>query len=267
MRTIAFASGKGGSGKTTLAVHMAEGLRRRGNRVLLVDLDPLGHATAWLLGLSGVGGKGTAEALLADAIQEEHLRAVPDHDGLHLLPATLALHGAEKAIAGEPHPDGALRAILRDAGERWDFAVLDCQPNIGTLTLNAIVAADGIVAPIAPTGLGAIGGLRLLESMVKKLQRRTGSEEEGRILGYVLFGADERTNLPDEVREVLRREAPGKLYRGAVRISVAGQALSFQRRTAWDDGADPRGAEDYPAILRETLARLEGTPGLRKVKG
>ena len=72
MQVVALASGKGGSGKTTLAIHVAEGLRRRGSRVLLADLDPTGHATAWLLGMAGADGQGAADALRE--LQSAHIR-------------------------------------------------------------------------------------------------------------------------------------------------------------------------------------------------
>jgi chromosome partitioning protein len=266
MRTLALASGKGGSGKTTLAIHLAEGLRRQGRKVLLVDLDPTGHATAWLLGLAGVDGKGAADALREDRIEEEHLRPVEGREGLHVLPATMALHTAGKWIAGEPRPDEILRGLLREVGERWDYALLDCPPDLGSLTLNALCAADGVVAPVLP-GVLALGGLRALEGTVAKLERRGGEGQVARILGYVLFAADPRENLTGEARELLKREAPTRLFKAEVRVSTAAKVLPLRRETAWDEGADPRGAEDYPAVLRETLSRLDaGGARLRKVR-
>jgi chromosome partitioning protein len=229
-----------------------------------VDLDPTGHATAWLLSLAGVDGKGTADALREDRIEDDHLRLVEGRDGLHILPATLALHSASKWIAGEPRPDEILRGLLHDTGERWDYAIVDCPPDIGSLTLNALCAADGVVAPVLPSVL-ALGGLRALEATIGKLQRRGGGQV-ARVLGYVLFAADPRENVTSEARELLRREAPEKLYRAEARVSTAAKVLPLRRETAWDEGADPRGAEDYPAILRETLARLEGGARLRKTK-
>lgn len=265
MRVLALASGKGGSGKTTLAVHLAEGLRRQGRKVLLADLDPTGHATAWLLGLTGVEGRGTADALRDDRIEDAHLREVEGRPGLHVMPSTPALHSIGKLLAGEPRPDEILRGLLRDVGERWDVAILDCPPDLGSLTLNALCAAEGVVAPVLP-GVLALGGLRALESTVATLERRGGGQV-ARVLGYVLFAADPRENLTDEARELLKREAPSKLFRSEVRVSTAAKVLPLRRETAWDDGADARGAEDYPAVLREVLTRLDGGAKLRKVKG
>ena len=135
MRTLATASGKGGSGKTTLAIHLAEGLRRQGRRVLLVDLDPTGHATAWLLGLAGVDGKGAADALREDRIEDAHLREVEGRPGFHVLPATPALHAAGKWLAGDP-PPGRTK-ILRGPPARGGRAVGLREPRLSTGTSEA----------------------------------------------------------------------------------------------------------------------------------
>lgn len=265
MRVVALASGKGGSGKTSTAIHLAEGLRREGRRVLMVDLDPTGHATAWLLGLAGTTGLGVAEALLDDRITDAHLRQVEGRPGLDLLPATVKLEGVGSRLGGEPGAERKLRALMREAGERWDAVVVDTPPNLGILTRNALCAAEGVVAPILP-GVLSLGGLRALEGTVAALARAYDGQV-ARVLGYVLFAADSRENLTAEARELLHREAPAKLYKAEVRTSAAGKVLPLRRETAWDAGADPRGAEDYPAVLRETLARLDGGAKLRKVKG
>lgn len=267
MRAVALASGKGGSGKTTLAIHLAEGLRRQGRRVLMVDLDPTGHATAWLLGMAGATGQGAAEALLNDQLTDAHLRQVEGRPGLDLLPATGALQKVEGRLASEPGSDLIFRTLLRDAGERWDFVVIDTPPTLGALTLNALCAAEGVLAPVLP-GVLALGGLRHLEGTLATLRRRYGEGEVARSLGYALFAADARKNLTDEARELLHREAPGRLLKAEVRVSTAAEVLPLRRETAWDEGADPRGAEDYPAVLREVLQRLDaGGPRFRKVKG
>lgn len=266
MRVLALASGKGGSGKTTLAIHLAEGLRRQGRKVLLADLDPTGHATAWLLGMAGATGLGSAEALLDSQLTDAHLRPVEGRPGLDLMPATVRLQGVEGRLAGEPGSDFLLRTLLRDSGERWDAVVVDTPPHLGSLTLNALCAAEGVVAPVLP-GVLAFGGLRSLEGTLATLRKRYAELPVARMLGYVLFAADARKNLTDEARELLNRDAPGRLLKAEVRVSTAAEVLPLRRETAWDDGADARGAEDYPPLLREVLQRLDGGAKLRKVKG
>lgn len=264
MRTLALATGKGGTGKTSLAVHLAAGLAREGKRTLLVDLDPTGHATGWLLGLAGAAaGKGTAEVLRDERITEEHVRQVEGRPGLELVPSTRALTNLDLALGAEVGGHAILREVLDGAAGRWDFAILDCPPSLGFFTLSGLCAAEAVLSPVPATPL-ALAGLRLLEdtAAVARKRLKVGAE----LLGAVLFAADAREAITAEVRALLEREAPGVLFRSEVRVSTAAKALPVSRGLAWDPGADARGAEDYPAVLRETLARLDGRK-LRKVKG
>jgi chromosome partitioning protein len=88
MRTIAITSGKGGAGKTSLVTHLAAEFALQGRHVLVVDLDPTGHLTTWLLGAGSPPTKGTAEALLGETIAPGHLMPVPGRERLTLLPST-----------------------------------------------------------------------------------------------------------------------------------------------------------------------------------
>jgi len=271
MKVLVLASGKGGSGKSTTAVHLAVGLARQGRRVLLADLDPQGHATAWLLGLDDVPKAGTAEALLANKLGPEHLRRIeePNLRGekggmLELLPSTRALHTADLSLAPEPGGHVILREILEEyRGEGWDFAILDCPAALGFYSLSALCAAHGVVAPVPPTFL-ALSGLRQLEERISLASKRLGAN--ARLLGYLLFAVDPRKTITGESRDLLRREAKDRLYRAEVRVSTAAESLPAHRCTAWDQGADSRGAEDYPAVLAETLERLDEAMEHRKAR-
>lgn len=258
MRTLAVANAKGGTGKTTLAVHLAAGLARQGKRTLLVDLDPQGSASTWLLGIDHGVGAGTAEALLAKRIGPDHVHLVPGYEQrLMLLSATPELEVAKERIASRPVAHLTLRRALRDIAGSYDFAVLDCPPAVGFFTVAALCAADAILAPVLAAYL-SLAGLRRLEELVAEV--RDGLESAVEILGYVLFAADPREAITAEARTTLQG-AGARLFRGEVRISTAAKALPAARRTAWDDGADERGREDYRSVLRETLAKLGALTG------
>ena len=263
MRTIAVAGAKGGVGKTTIGVHLAAGLAQKGKRVLLVDLDPTAHATAWMLGLDPVA-KGVADALREDRLGAEHLRDVPGRTGLALLPSTRPLAAAELALASEEGGQAILRGILEENEDRWDYAVLDCPPNLGLYTVSALVAADAVFAPV-PCAYLSLSGVRLLEESVARVAKRLGSK--ARLAGLILFATDEREAITAQTREVLQRDAGELLLAAEVRVSTAAKALPARRMTAWDDGSgDARGREDYGRLLPEVLQRLDGRR-LRKVTG
>lgn len=256
MRTFAIANSKGGVGKTTLAVHLATGLAREGHRVLLADLDPQANATGWLLGPLEPAARGVADVLTKGRPPDAgELHPVPGRDGLTVLPSTPSLAGADLALAGEVAGETVLRRALAPLRTRFDFVVLDCPPTLGLTVLSALCAADTVIAPVLGAYL-SLTGLKRLEDTCERIRERLGART--RVLGYVLFAADPREAITAEARELLEREAPGRLLSAEVRVSTAAKALPARRETAWDEGADPRGAEDYPAVLAEIMARLEG---------
>lgn len=254
MITLAIANSKGGVGKTTLAVHLAAGLALQGKRTLLVDLDPQANATAWLVGALPAGATGIGETLLSAEVDAASVLPVPGREGLSLLPSTPNLPGAELRLGGEPLGQMNLRRALQGVRSKFDAVILDCPPHVGVGVMSALIAADAVVAPV----LGAfmsLAGLRKLEDMAARIREGVANART-HVLGYVLFAADPREAITTEARELLHKEAAGKLFKAEVRVSTAAKAMPAHRLLAWDAGADERGAEDYPAVLAEVLARL-----------
>lgn len=255
MKILAIANAKGGTGKTTLAVHLATGLIAKGQRVLLVDLDPQGNASGWLLGPLPQGAKGVADVLTRAAPPStEELHPAPGRDGLLVLPSTPALAGADIALAAEVGGEMTLAEALRPLSSKFDTVVLDCPPTLGLTVLSALCAADGVIAPVLPAFL-ALTGLRKLEDTCARIRARLHVRTH--VLGYVLFAVDGRESIASEAREVLRRDKGDRLFSSEIRVSAAAKALPAHRQCAWDPGADARGAEDYPAVLKEVLQRMD----------
>lgn len=248
---LAVANAKGGTLKTTLAVHLAAGLARKGSRVLLVDLDPQGNASTWLLGALPET-PGAAEALRG-TLRLEDAHPVPDRPGLLVLHGGPTVAGAEIALAAEVAGETLLGRALRRHARRLDYVVLDCPPALGLTVVSALVAADGVIVPLPPAFL-ALAGLAHLEEMLGRVGERLGAK--ARLLGAVLVAADPREAITGEIRALLKGALGTKFYTAEVRVSTAAKSLPAHQRTAWEDGADARGAEDYAAVLTETLARL-----------
>lgn len=251
MITLAVANAKGGTLKTSLAVHLAAGLAKQGARVLLVDADPQGNASTWLLGTLP-DTPGAAEALKGQ-VRIDAAHAVPGAPGLLLLSGGPSVAGAELALAAEVAGETLLRRALGRHTARFDYVVIDCPPALGITVVSALVAADGVIVPVLPSFL-ALAGLGQLEETRGRVVERLGARAV--LLGAVLVAADPREAITAESRALLKKELGPALYTSEVRVSTAAKVLPATQRTAWDPGADARGAEDYAAVLAETHKRL-----------
>lgn len=258
MKTIAIANAKGGTGKTTLAVHTAVGLANRGRRTLLLDLDYQANATRWLLNAPArpTGHGGASLALEGKGIDARQAQIV---DGpLDVIPATETLPETEYNLAQRIGGRVALRNALRGSkrnGRSYDYCVIDCPPNLGIACVCGLCAADAVFVPL-PTNFLGLSGLSDLETALQQL--RETYRVATTVRGLILFAVDTRKGLVQATRQLLNEHVGGKLMEAEVRISTAAERLPEAHETAWSSGADPRGAEDYPKVLDEMLRRLSG---------
>src|SRR6187551_2876854 len=146
-RIVAVANQKGGVGKTTTAINLAASVASRGHRVLLVDFDPQGNAS------SGVGYSRDRieltiyDALAGDVAITDVIRPT-DISTLFVVPANTDLVGAEIELISADRRERFLSDALETVRSQYDYIVIDCPPSLGLLTLNALVAADGVVIPM-----------------------------------------------------------------------------------------------------------------------
>lgn len=252
MKVVAVASGKGGVGKTSSAVHLATGFAKEGKRVLLVDLDHGGHATRWLTGSNRVEA-GIAEALVDEELLPEHLQVVPARPGLIVAPASAALEKIEASLANVFQRETILRTVLRAARKpQFDIVVIDCPPGVEFLVKSAIYAADAVIIPVLPGFLG-LTGVQDIEALTQQIRKRGRAKVE--VIGCVIFQSDDRELITEETRQTIRKLRL-HLFGAEVRVSTAAKRLPMDKATAFDDGADDRGLEDYRALLKEVGARL-----------
>ena len=253
MRVIAIVNQKGGCGKTTTTTNLAGCLAAEGARVLVVDMDPQAHATLAL----GVDPELVDENLyevLADPGGAERLAevCVETRRNLHVAPSGIVLSALEQRLASEPVETRTdrLAAALDTVRDDFDYALIDCPPNVGLLTFNALRAAGEVIVPLE-TSYFAIHGVQKLLETIALLAERIGHDVEVRILPTLYDGRTRyaRQTL-SEVREMFKDMCFDTVIRQNVKLREAasrGRPITFFARTA-------NGAVDYAALAVEVEA-------------
>jgi chromosome partitioning protein len=256
-RIVAVCNQKGGVGKTTTTINLGAALAEYGRRILLVDFDPQGALSVGL-------GKGdprqldvTIHNLLLERDTEwEDIVIETGVDGMDLLPSNIDLSGAEVQLVHEVGREYILQGALKSAVDHYDYILIDCQPSLGLLTVNALAASEGVLIPLECEYF-AMRGVALLMETIEKVQGRINPDLV--IDGVLGTMYDSRTL---HTREVLGRivEAFGErvfhtVINRTVRFpdaTVAGEPITF---------FDPSsmGANAYRSLAREVLVRWANT--------
>src|SRR4051812_16223680 len=251
-RIIALCNQKGGVGKTTTTINLGAALAEAGRRVLLVDFDPQGALSVGL-GVSTYELDLTVYNLLMQrGVEVEDILIKTNVAGLHLLPSNIDLSAAEVQLVNEVAREQTLQRGLRSVMSYYDYILIDCQPSLGLLTVNALTAAHGVIVPLE-CEFFSLRGLAMLIDTIDKVKDRLNPDLE--LEGILATMYDARTV---HARQVLSRvvEAFGdKVYDTVIsrtvkfpETTVAGEPI-----TTWAPGSG--GAKAYRALAREVLGQ------------
>ncbi|MDO4696895.1 MAG: ParA family protein [Neisseria sp.] len=248
---IAVANQKGGVGKTTTAVNLAASLSASGKRVLLVDLDPQGNATTG----SGIDKNGAAQGVyqvLIDGLPISDARLYSETGRYDVLAANRALAGAEVELVQEIAREMRLKNALAQVAEDYDFVFIDCPPTLTLLTLNGLVAAQGLIVPMV-CEYYALEGISDLVATVRKIRQAINPQLD--IFGIVRTMFDNRSRLVAEVSEQLQQHFGGKLFDTVIprNIRLAEAPSHGMPALAYDPKA--KGSIAYQELAAEVLQR------------
>jgi chromosome partitioning protein len=251
-RVIAVANQKGGVGKTTSTINLGAALAGYGRRVLLVDFDPQGALSVGL-GVQSHQLEATVYNLLMErGVEPEDVILETSVPGMDLLPSNIDLSAAEVQLVTEVGREQALGRAIKRVLDRYDVVLIDCQPSLGLLTINALACADHVLIPLA-CEFFSLRGVALLMDTIDKVKDRLNPDLD--VLGVLATMFDARTV---HTREVHQRvvEAFGDLVFDAVinrtirfpETTVAGEPI-----TTWAPSSS--GAAAYRMLAREVIAR------------
>jgi chromosome partitioning protein len=249
-KIIAIANQKGGVGKTTTSVNLGAGMASLGKRVLLVDIDPQGNTT------SGVGiNKADVENCIYDVIiNEVHPKDAIIHtevEGLHIIPATIQLAGAEIELVPTISREQRLKKSLQMVKDNYDYIIIDCPPSLGILTINSLTAADSVIIPIQ-CEYYALEGLSQLLNSIRLVQKHLNTSLQ--IEGVLLTMFDARTNLGIQVIEEVKKYFQDKVYKTVIARNVRLSEAPSHGKSIITYDPRSKGAEAYLELAKEVIS-------------
>ncbi|QGU04530.1 ParA family protein [Corynebacterium comes] len=251
-KILAMCNQKGGVGKTTSTINMGACLAELGRKVLLVDLDPQGALSAGL-GVMHDELDITVYDLLLDnqtSIHSAiHQTGIPNMD---LVPANIDLSAAEIQLVNEVGREQTLARALRPVLKEYDFIILDCQPSLGLLTVNALACAHGVIIPMECEYF-SLRGLALLTDTVEKVADRLNFDLE--IVGILVTMFDRRTGHAREVMSRVVEVFGDKVFDAVITRTVRFPETSVAGEPIITWAPNSQGAQQYRHLAREVLER------------
>tara|TARA_Y100001954_G_scaffold233555_2_gene287109 strand:- start:15905 stop:16783 length:879 start_codon:yes stop_codon:yes gene_type:complete len=245
--TVAIANQKGGVGKTTTAIHLADGLARMGKKTLLVDLDAQGNASS--IFSDPPPREESVHELFRSRTPAQELARKTRNENLSLLPSVLELAEVETLLAG--HVDGFFRlqeGLKYPDGQAPDFIIMDCPPNLGLLTLNAFIASDYCILPILASRF-SLDGIRTMLDTLETVHHRFSRELK--ILGALMTMYNDRTAISGAVLEPVQELI--SVFKTRISRSVQVEEAHLMRQTLFEYQPKGKIAQEYEAMIQEVL--------------
>ena len=251
-RIIAMSNQKGGVGKTTTTINLAAALAEYGRKVLVVDFDPQGAASA---------GLGVNARALDRTIYNELIASKPDIKSvivptsvpnLDIVPANIDLSAAEIILINEVAREQSLARVLRPVLNDYDLIIIDCQPSLGLLTINALTAAHGVIIPLEAEYF-AMRGVALLTEQIERIQDRLNPRLQ--LDGVLLTMIDMRTLHSREVMASVREGFGDKVYQTYIARTIKFPDATIAALPITEYAPNHSGAQAYRQLAREVVSR------------
>lgn len=242
---IAIMNQKGGCGKTTTTINLSAALALKEKKVLTVDFDPQGHASLGLGISEGIAGKTIAEVLLDKInIQDTVIKISENHD---LIPSNILLSSLELRLAGTSGREFYLKNHLKPLFDRYDFIIIDCPPQLGFLSVNAVMAASHAVVPIEPSKF-ALDGAQQFYYTLNLLCEKADHKVEIR---HLVSMYDYESSFATAFYEEMKKTFNTTLFQTPIRRSRHIQEASCEGKSVLDYESESLGYLDFMSLAHE----------------
>jgi chromosome partitioning protein len=243
-KIIAFINQKGGVGKTTTTASVAAGMAHLGLSTLAIDLDAQCNLTT-SFGITDFSVN-TYKTLKS----QKHFKPIPINQHLAVLPSSVDLSAFELEMSAEPGKEYLLKELLEPILDQYDYILLDCSPNLGLVSINALTAADLYVIPLLPHHLSIQGLTKLLEITDKVKKRLNPGLEMG---GIVLTQYNNRKVLHRDIGQVVQEHFVQKLFKTVIRENISLAEAPSSGADIFQYAPKSNGAEDYLNLTKEII--------------
>ena len=261
MRIISIANQKGGCGKTTTAINLSTGLAREGRKVLLLDLDPQGHA-AMGLHIDSDALEKTIHDVLGNA---DGVKVVLDevivkvNKNFDIAPSNIGLSTFEQNLSMVPGRENRLKEAITGLCRHYDYILIDCPPSLGLLTFNALMASTEVFIPIE-MGLFSLHGTSRLLGILNLIREKTGQEIRVKVIATMF---DRRTRIAKEVLKDIEDHFGGSKFETVIDASVKLKEAASYGKSIHDYARKSKAGTDYMDLAKEVITE-EKIPGLAR---
>ena len=242
---------KGGVGKTTTTANLCAGVAALGKKVLVVDFDAQSNLTSGL-NINRKNLKASIYNVLTQEITAKEAILPTMTENLFILPSNIDLAGAEVEMANAPRRETILKRSIEPVADYFDYVVIDCPPSLGMLSINSLVAADGVLIPIQ-CEYYALEGVSQLINTVNQVKKSLNSDLE--VKGVILTMFDKRTNLSAQIVQEVRNYFGSKVFSSIIPRNVRVAEAPSHGMNIMQYDINSKGAQAYMALAKEFVQK------------
>ncbi|MGQ9819632.1 MAG: ParA family protein [Candidatus Kapaibacteriales bacterium] len=248
-KVISIVNQKGGVGKTTTSINLSSALSIKGQKVLLIDVDPQANSTTGL-GIESNKHKNSIYEVLIGKLDINDTILHIKTDDVYLVPSSINLVGAEIELVSQPQREQLLKNALSKIRNNFDYIVIDCPPSLGLLTINALTAANSVLIPVQCEYYALEGLSKLLNTIYYV---RKGLNKELQIEGILLTMFDSRLKLSHQVETEVRNLFGKKAFRTIINRNVRLSEAPSHGKSIFQYDPTSIGAKNYTELAEEIL--------------